>query len=300
MYFKDAVAATPIQSDQEILDNDIDDHNDFDKELPFEAEYYRTSTDRDLFVRPIASPDSNDIDDGVDGINLDDASAPDCTYHISIKLFYESIDDFDLKVEGLKVAKNLKNNITLCEFVRGAKTQIFFNIKGKNVTNELVSEIITYLRQTFMNTFGYEDYCGVSTNVKTYFTKNDTQVDSPQFSGEGTTEIPAEVTAEAPANQVATDVLAKAAAKIPTKLPDQILSSSSIVPAKVPVEDEVNVDIQSDTEISDTETTTEIDGADATEEYQPKILTRPKLSEAIHDVIKVYKTLNNWKYPQHS
>lgn len=297
------MAATPIQSEQEISDNDIDDHNDFDKELPFEVEYYRTSTDRDLFVRPIASPDSNDIDDGADGINLDDASTLDCTYHISIKLFYESIDDFDLKVEGLKVAKNPKNNITLCEFVRGAKTQIFFNIKGKNVTNELVSEIVTYLRQTFMSTFGYEDYCGVSTNVETYFTKNDTQVDLPQFSGERTTEIPAEVTAEAPANvpaEVDTEVPAKAAAKIPTKLPDRISSSSSIVPAKVPVEDEVNVDIQSETEISDTETTTEIDESDATEEYQPKILTRPKLSEAIQDVIKVYKTLNNWKYPQHS
>lgn len=303
--------AAPIQSEQEISDNEID-NNDFSKDLPFEAEYYRTSTDRDVFVRPIAGPESNEIDDGDDGIDLNDANTPVCTYFISINLFYESIDDFDLKLEGLSLQSNPKN-ITICEFLKGVKTQIFYNIKGKNFTNELVSDIIANLRQTFTDTFGYEDYCGVSTNVVTYFTKNDTQVDSTTIvTDEDTTEIsvddsinrpaenPTKTTAKIP-NQPNTGTSARAPL-LPT---EEIPAEASVVTAQeqLPVQAPTNVEIQNDTEIPDTETfaetTTEIDG-DTTEEYHSRTLQRPKLSDTVQDVIKVYKTLNNWKYSQQS
>lgn len=182
----------PGQSELEISENDIDEI-DFSKELPFEAEYYRTSTDRDVFVRPIPNPDVNEIDDGEDGIDLDEPGTfvhtPNCTYHIAIKLFYESIDDLDIKLEGLTVKSGAKNNISLNEFLKQTQVQMFDKIKGKNLTNELVNDVINNLRQTFAMVYGYEDNCGVSTTVITYFTKNDTQVDSPQSDDE-TTEIP--------------------------------------------------------------------------------------------------------------
>lgn len=235
-----------------------------------------------------------------------------CTYFISISLFYESIDDFDLKLEGLSLQSNPKN-ITICEFIKGVKTQIFYNIKGKNLTNELVSDIIANLRQTFTDTFGYEDYCGVSTNVVTYFTKNDTQVDSTTtVSDEDTTEIsvddsinrpaenPTKTTAKIP-NQPNTGTSAKA----PVLPSEEIPAEASVVTAQeqLPVQAPTNVEIQSDTEIPDTETlaetTTEIDG-DTTEEYHSRTLQRPKLSDTVQDVINVYKTLNNWKYSQQS
>lgn len=192
MGFEDALPTSPGQSELEISENDIDDI-DFSKELPFESEYYRTSTDRDVFVRPIPNPDVNEIDDGEDGIDLDEPGTfvhtPNCTYHIAIKLFYESIDDLDIKLEGLTVKSGPKNNISLNEFLKQTQVQMFDKIKGKNLTNELVNDIINNLRQTFSTVYGYEDNCGVSTTVITYFTKNDTQVDTPQINDE-TTEIP--------------------------------------------------------------------------------------------------------------
>lgn len=83
----------PGQSEKDISDNDID-NTEFSKELPFEAEYYRTSTDRDEFVRPIPNPAENEIDEGDDGIDLDDPGThtPQCTYHISIKLYFDIIE----------------------------------------------------------------------------------------------------------------------------------------------------------------------------------------------------------------
>lgn len=177
------------QADREISDNDIDD-NDFSKELPFEAEYYRTSTDKDGFVRPIANPEENDIDEGDGGIDLDEPNipihTPDCTYHIAIRLFYESICDLQIKLAGLTVKSGTNFNISSSDFVQQAQLHIFNTIKGKNLTNELVDDVIKYLRQTFTRAFGYEDNCSVSTTVVTYFTKNDTQVDTPRANEETT------------------------------------------------------------------------------------------------------------------
>lgn len=188
--------AGPVQLQKKISDNDIDNDDDFSKELPFEAEFYRTSTDRDDFVRPIPSPKDNEIDEGDDGIDIDAPSlnlTPDCTYHIAVRLFVDAIDDLEIKLEGLTLRNGTKNNnISLSDFVQQAQVQVFNSIKGKSFTSELVNDVINYLRQAFVNVFGYDDSCGVSTTVVTYFTKNDTQVNPPTMN-DATTDIPSNV-----------------------------------------------------------------------------------------------------------
>lgn len=245
--------------EQEISDNDID-NDDFSDELPFEAEFYRTSTDRDEFVRPIPSPKENEIDKGDDGIELDALSTfvhtPNCTYQIAVRMFFDSIDDLEIKLDGLAMKSDSKDKISLSDFVHQAQLQVFDSIKGKNFTSELMNDIISYLRQAFASAYGFEDNCGVSTSVVTYFTKNDTQVDSPQMN-EQTTDIPASSDEDASGDSDPKD-----------------LETSS--------EDDVDDD----------------DSDEVTEEYQSKTLIRPKLSDVIQDAINVYKTLNNWKYPQ--
>lgn len=250
---KDALPVAPVQSEQEISDNDIDiDSNDFSKELPFEAEYYRTSTDCDEFVRPNANPSENEIDEE-DGIDINEPNTfvyiSNCTYNIAIKLFFERIDDLEIDWEGLKIASGTKYNLSLSDFLEQTKVKILDTIKGNRLTNELVNDVMSYIRQTFLSAFGHEDNCGVSTIVISYFTKNDTQVDSPETSEETT--------------------------NVPT----------------------IEESTQSGTEALNTETTITND-EEATEEYQSKTLTRPKLSEIIQDAIDVYKALNHWKYSQ--
>lgn len=188
--------AGPVPSEKEISDNDID-NDDFSDELPFEAEFYRTSTDRDEFVRPIPSPKDNEVDEGDGGIELDAPNTPfihtpDCAYHIAVKLFFENIDDLEIKLEGLTLKSGSKNNVSLSDFVQQAQALLSNSIKGKNFTSELLNDVISYLRQAFVTVYGYEDNCGVSTSIVTYFTKNDTQVDPPQMN-EKTTDTPTDV-----------------------------------------------------------------------------------------------------------
>lgn len=274
LWYKKGALPTPTeQSDQEISENAIDNNSDdFSDELPFEAEYYRTSTERDEFVRPIASPEDNEIDNGDDGIDLDDPNTqnqtPDCTYHIDIKLFYQSIDQLDIKLDGLTMGSGAKSNMTLKEFVGQAQMQIFNNIKGKNLTNELVNDVINYLRQTFVSVYGFEDYCGVSTNVITYFTKNDTQVDSP--------EIQEEIT-DAPANKESSqNEMEEAKTEVPN--------------TEVPTIGDDEIEVLLETTTSSEE--------DTTEEYESRVLTRPKLSDVVQKTINFYKALNNWNFSQ--
>lgn len=260
-------------SDQEISDNAIDNNSDdFSKELPFEAEYYRTSTERDEFLRPIASAENNEIDDGDDGIDLDDPSTynqtPDCIYHIDIQLFYQSIERLDVQLDGLTLNNDAKSNLTLKEFVGQAQMQLFDNIKGKNLTNDLVNDVINYLRQTFVSVYGYESYCGVSTNVITYFTKNDTQ-DAPEIQ-ETITDSPM----DEDSSQLETD--------------DDKTQESTEIPH---VEDN-GKDILFETTTSSDEQTTE--------EYESRTLIRPKLSEIVQKSINFYKAMHNWNFPPQS
>ena len=277
---KDALPMTPtspMQTDQEILENSIDndsssdDADEFNKDLPFESEYYRTSTDRDEFVRPIPGPEENEIDDGEDGIDLDDSfnwnQTPDCTYHIFIQLFFESIDRLEIKLDGLKLRSIAKSNLTQEEFAREAQAKIYENIKGKNLTNELVNDVITYLRQTFTSTYGYEDYCGVSTNVITYYMKNSTE----NYSTES--------------HEVVTDS------------PVETDSSTQIENGK---EFETETETEPAIEMLNVEITTSDDVDVTTELYQPKVLKKPKLSAIVQQSINFYKALHNWNFPSPS
>lgn len=288
----------PMQTDQEILENSIDndssdDDDDFSKELPFESEYYRTSTDRDDFVRPIPGPEENEIDDGEGGIDLDDSfswnQTPDCTYHIFIQLFYECIDRLEIKLEGLKLRSIAKSNLTQEEFAHNAQMKIFEMIKGKNFTNELVNDVITYLRQTFASTYGYEDYCGVSTNTITYFTKNDTQNDSNEShesneSNEGITDNPVETDSS---TQIEAD--------------KEIETETESVPPAIENETVPPEEPELETEILNVEMTDSYDAVDVTTEvYQSIVLKKPKLSAIIQESINFYKALHNWRFPSPS
>lgn len=265
---------SPMHSDQEISENAIDD-DDFSKELPFEAEYYRTSTDRDDFVRPIASPQNNEIDDGKGGIDLNDPSTynqtPDCVYHIDIKLQSESIDQLNIQLNGLTLKNGVKNNLTLNEFTAQAQSQLFSNIQGENLTNELVNDIISYLRSTFVSVYGYKDLCGVSTSVTNYFIKNDTQVDSPTVL-EAITNSP-----------FATEKQQPELFDSNTEQPQVEISEIEIL----------NIETTPSSETSSSED-------DTTDEYESKVLTRPKLSAVVQQSIDFYKALRNWHFSQKS
>lgn len=283
--------SSSMHTDQDLSKNSIendssDDYNDdFSKELPFESEYYRTSTDRDEFVRPIPGPEENDIDDGEGGIDLDDSFAwdqtPDCTYHIFIQLFYESIDRLDIKLEGLTLKSTSKSNLTTDEFARNTQKQLFERIKGKNLSNELINDVIDYLRQTFTTTYGYADYCGVSTNTLTYFSKNDTQNDSTgtnetnESNKEGITDSPIDADSS-------------------TQIEIENLDSRDSV---TETDTEVEIKTESEIEIFNVEMTTTDDIDVTTEVYQPRVLKKPRLSAIIQDSINFYKALHKWKFP---
>lgn len=294
----------PMQTDQEILENSIendstDDDDDFSKDLPFESEYYRTSTDHDDFVRPIPGPEENEIDDGEGGIDLDESfswnQTPDCTYHIFIQLFYDSIDRLDIKLEGLKLKSTAKSNLTQEEFARQAQTKIFENIKGKNLTNDLVNGVVNYLRETFTSTYGYEDYCGISTNTITYYMKNDTQNDSNESneSNEGITDNPVEVDsstqieAEKEIESETENVTETEAETVPPKSETEI-EAETVSPPE-PERGMFNVEVTASDIIDIIDVTTEV--------YQPKVLKKPKLSAIIQDSINFYKALHNWNFP---
>lgn len=260
MCYEDALPTGPGQLEQAISDNDID-NTEFSKELPFEREYYRTSTDRDdEFIRPIPNPEENEIDDGDDGIELDapGAHTPECTYVIVIKLFDATIEDLRIKLNGLSIESESKSNVSLDEFLQQSRVHIVDMVRGKNLTNEIINDIINYQRQQFVNVFGYEDDCGVSTSIFTCYMTNDTQSD----------EIEDEQTTELPSGHVLNDAKTS------------------------------DVEILAKTNAETTGTVGEEE--DVTEEYEVKTLTRPKLSEIVQDTINAYRALNNWRYSQQS
>lgn len=310
----------PIQTDQDILEKDILENSidsndstnddDFNKDLPFESEYYRTSTDRDEFVRPVPGPEENEIDDGEGGIDLDESfswneQTPDCTYHIFIQKFYESIDRLDIKLEGLKLKSTAKSNLTLEEFIHDAQANLLESFKGKNLTNELVNDVITYLRQTFTSVYGYQDYCGVSTNVITYFMKNDTQndtyessetnetdeTDGTNESNEGVTDNPVETDSSTQIeadkeNETETATETATETEYSTEYSNEYSTEYLHISS-----DLVNVDV-TDSDVVDA------DAVDATtESYHSQVLKKPKLAAIIQESINFYKALHNWKFP---
>lgn len=320
----------PMQvSDQEILENSIDSDDssaddDYNKELPFESEYYRTSTDRDEFVRPLPGPEENEIDDGEGGIDLDESfswneQTPDCTYHIFIQKFYESIDRLEIKLEGLKLKSTAKSNLTLDEFVSDAQAKLLENFKGKDLTDGLVNDVITYLRQTFTSTYGYDDYCGVSTNVITYFMRNDTETDSYEES-EGVTEEPVEVDSSTQIevekelenenvtdNHIENDADTGTETHIETATDTEPDTATDATTDTATATDATQYSNEYSTEFSHVSSdfvnveVTDGDVVDVvdvtTESHHSQVLKRPKLAAIIQESISFYKALHNWKFP---
>lgn len=331
----------PMQvPDQEILENSIDSDDssadeDYNNELPFESEYYRTSTDRDEFVKPLPGPEENEIDDGEGGIDLDESfswneQTPDCTFHIFIQKFYESIDRLEIKLEGLKLKSTAKSNLTLDEFVNDAQAKLLENFKGKNLTDGLVNDVISYLRDTFSSTYGYGDYCGVSTNVITFFMRNETENDSYEES-EGVTEEPIEVDSSTQieaekeiGNDSDSDTDIETATATDTE-PDTSTDTSTDTTTDTAIDTATDTATDSATETAtETEYATEysneystefshvssdfvnvevtdgdiVDVVDVTtESHHSQVLKRPKLAAIIQESISFYKALHNWKFP---
>lgn len=337
----------PTQTDQEILENSIDntdstnDEEDFNKELPYESEYYRTSTDRDEFVRPLPGPEENEIDDGEGGIDLDESfswneETPDCTFNIFIQKFFESIDRLEIKLEGLKLKPTAKSNLTLDEFVHNAQIKLLENFKGKNLTSELVSDVIDYLRKTFMSTYGYGDYCGVSTNVITYFMRNETTDDSYELhemnetseSNEEMTDNPVEVDSSTQiegieiveseteadqnvesATEAGKDIEIESETETATDINETDIETATETEYSTEYSNAYSTEFSHissdlvDVEVTDSDIVevTDSDVVDAvdvtTESYHSEVLKRPKLAEIIQDSIAFYKALHNWKFP---
>lgn len=322
-----AVPSPPLHMDDEILQNTIDNDSsandeDFSKELPYESEYYRTSTDRDEFVRPIPGPEENEIDDGEGGIDLDDTFAsndtPECTYHIFIQQYFESIDRLDIKLDGLQVKSSSKSNLTPDEFTNVAQQKIFEDIKGKSLTNELVNEVITNLRQKFIDTYGYADFCGVSTNVITYFMKNESHDSNHHETYDGITEVPCDTdsstqieaenlsttdsktttaaattgtaTTETPTMTTGTATTGIATATTGAVTTGIMTTGTAAGTTGTEFQTELStIDVTNTDEMDEIATTT-------TEKYVPKVLKRPKISSVVFDTINFYKALHNWKY----
>lgn len=322
----------PMHADKEIMENSIDSDSsesdeEFSKELPYESEYYRTSTDRSAFVRPIPGPEENEIDDGEGGIDLDDMGTwdqtPDCTYHIFIQQYFEAIDHLDIKLDGLTVKSTAKSNLSPDEFIRDAQKKVFDDIKGKTLSNELVNEVVENLRKQFADTYGYADYCGVSTNVVTYFMKNVTQMhetstyestDSTTTAGTVDTDSSTQIEAEhlstvdsRTETATATETTAATTGTATTGTATTGIATTGTMTMGTETTGTVTTGIattgtqtmgtESQTGMSTVELTTsdEFDGS-TTEKYQPRVLKRPKLPTVVQDSINFYKALHHWKF----
>lgn len=302
--------------DRDILENTIDNDSsanddDFSKELPYESEYYRTSTDRDEFVRPVPGLKENEIDNGDGGIDLDDTFAPDktpvCTYHIFIQQYFESIDRLEIKLDGLQVKSTSKSDLTPDQFTNVCQQEIFDSIKGKSLSNELVNEVIIDIRRRFTNTYGYADFCGVSTNVVTYFMKNESLDSNHHESFDGITEMPCDTdsstqiedesmnskttTAAATTGTATTETptATTGTATTGTVTTETMTTGTATGTTGTAAQTELStVDVTNTDAIDDITTTTE--------KYVPRVLKRPKVSTVVLDAINFYKALHNWKY----
>lgn len=254
----------PNQSENTISSNEID----FSDELPLESEYYRTSTDRDDFVRPIPSIDGNEIDDDGTGVDLnEDNGSPECTYGITVTVLCENescnntagsvhVKNVEIQTRNLILRTERHNKLSLNEFVRKARKEIIETIKSNNnYSNEMLNNIINYLREMFAKTYGYEDNCGISVTLNSEFGTQEEVTDSIEDLDENKNTESFEETNE--------------------KINPDDVEVFNVLP---------------------TVYTTESDEA-TTEPYESRVLTKPKLSGIVQEAIDVYRALNNWKYP---
>lgn len=250
---KDALPAEPKQPQNTISSNEVD----FTEDLPFEVEYYRTSTDQDEFDRPFPSVTGNSIED--DGIGIDSSNNEDeseCTYEITVTILCDNefcnsangsvhVKNLDIQTRNLELRPDRLSNFSLNDFVRQARRKVIATIeKNDDYSNEMLNSVIGYIRNIFLKTYGYEDNCGISVAL---------------FSEFGTKK--------------------------------EIAKATDAKESLEPLHKRKDTD---DAEVFGFETT-EIDEG-TTEQYQSRTLTRPKVNTIVQEAINVYRALNHWKY----
>lgn len=277
-----ALPTGPNQLDNEISDNELD----FDKELPFEREYYRTSTEHDDFVRPSPTDENATIEGIDDGIDLNDETfrslVPLCNYQITLTDLNGTVDDVAIDIAGLIVKNGRKNNLPLKEFRKVARKQIFERIRRASLaqdTQKTVNDVTNYLRQMFTKTYGYEDSCGISITLQTRTqpgNRDDSEFPEPTSEGnERSTQATArvDVTTEAIARHASADPAADGRSNTLAKPPHDI-----------------------DVTESQPDTTTIDESVEFITEIERVERIVPKSTVDIKAIIDVYKALNNWRF----
>lgn len=263
---------------------------DFDKELPFEREYYRTSTDRDEFVRPSPTDENTNIEGIDDGIDLNDESfrslIPLCNYQITLIDYNGTVNDISIDIQGLTVKNGRKHNMPLKDFMRLARKQIFDRVRKADLTQDTqkaVNTVTNHLRHLFTRTYGYEDSCGISITLQTR--TQPSNYDDIEFI-DLSSESYEEVSQSTPNAAVTTDE------------PVEELSANPVNNEKTlnkpPVNDAVteiqpNIEEQESTTIDDSVEFI-VDGG------QTEVRKAPKLTPNIKAIIAMYKALSNWRY----
>lgn len=281
--FAAALPTGPNQLDNEISDNELD----FDKELPFEREYYRTSTEHDDFVRPSPTDENTSIEGIDDGIDLNDEAfrslVPLCNYRITLTDLNGTVDDVAIDIAGLIVKNGRKNNLPLKEFRKVARKQILERIRRASLaqdTQQTVNDVTNYVRQMFTKTYGYEDSCGISITLQTRTQPGNR--DESEFA-EPTSDMLDERSAQTTARvDVATEAIARHASE------DPAADGRSNTLAKPPHDIEVTE--------SQPDATTVDESVEFITEIERVERIVPKSSVDIKAIIDVYKALNNWRF----
>lgn len=278
---------TPNQSENEIADNELD----FGKDLPFEHEYYRTSTEHDEFIRPNPTDEITNIEGIDDGIDLNDETfrslVPLCNYQITLADVNGTVDNIQIDITGLVVKNGRKNNLSLNEFRKLARKQIFEKIRHASLaedTQKTVNDVTNYLRQMFTKTYGYEDSCGISITLQPR-TQSIGLPPSDENDIQETTSEQNEIIDQSTIGhgEITTVIIDKLASENPV-LVDKI-STLSKPPHVIDV-----TEIQPDT------TTTIDDSVEFITEIQRIERIVPKSTINIKAIIDMYKALNNWKF----
>lgn len=273
----------PNPSENEITDNELD----FGKELPFEHEYYRTSTEHDDFIRPSPTDEITNIEGIDDGIDLNDETfrslVPLCNYQITLTDVNGTVDDVSIDITGLVVKNGRKNNLPLKEFRKMARTQIFDRIRRASLaedTQKIVNDVTNYLRQIFTKTYGYEDSCGISITLQTRTeTGNRDDSDVQETTSEW---IDPSTQSTIVHGEVTTEVIGKQASENPVV--DEKASTLSKPPHEIEVTE------------AQLDTTTIDDSVEFITEIQRVEHIVPKSTVNIKAIIEMYKALNNWRF----
>lgn len=293
----------PNQLENEISDNDVN----FDKELPLENEYYRTSTDKDDFVRPNPVDTNSEIDDNGEGIDLSDDSfqslIPTCNYQITITDYYGAVQSLNIDVQGLMVKNGRKKNLPLRDFTKLARKQIFERIRGSNLTQETqktLTEVTHYLRQIFAKTYGYEDSCGISITLHSEFEINNNAEIPESIPTDDNDSVNSTSTTEGNIIRITTDetIITVRGSETPVNI--EITRIDQPVEAQVTA---ITPDVIEETTIEPksnqhfiTSNPSDLRAILTTTESRNKSIASPKLRSDIQAIINVYKALNNWRY----